>query len=528
MNGSCVLGMLCTSLALGGAVAAAGEARAAGLSDLVSAQSGYRTGQGFNTVFLGWQESEADVIVRIAFLDRQTGSELVFGPFLTSAGDNGYLVEPLPAGRYTVEVRTSAGAVRGSVLQDVLDAQPFAEVTELDSAQSEEAGACVLAVSWCQEGPPPGSYRILLDGVLALEIPDGATARGASIPVSGAGRACVGVIGLSRGADLALQPPVEGMFQGQGVVRCLGFSCGDGGSCPPLPGIEKCDAACRTPGGFRLSQTDYGGTKENGILALWKPEGDYTGGVRILVDGEDHGLVGGGSLGTTISSLDPGVRAIRIVADCGAAASHREGSIELLETSPFPDPVRGPIACEWIDGDPPRTTAAWVPGDIEAESIAVYLSRGDASTLVAMLPGDGTRVDVSGTLEDDGIVLQFFRPLGCAAYGSERILCQTGVRNPFVRGDCGGRGQGVDISSAVFGLNYLFIGGPAPPCLAACDSNGDGEVDISDPVYLLGYLFLGGSAPFGWTDADGDGAPDPTCETAPFPSCREPVPPCGG
>ncbi|MCU0728265.1 MAG: hypothetical protein MUE73_21170 [Planctomycetes bacterium] len=515
------------SLALGGAAVAAGEGRGASLRDLDSAQSGYRTGQGVNTVFLGWKESQADVIVRIAFRNRLTGSELVFGPFLTRVGDNGYRVEPLPAGRYVVEVRTSEGAVLGSVLQDVLDAQPFAEVTELDCAQGQDAGDCVLAVSWCQGGPPPGSYRILLDGILALEILDGSSAREASIPVSGAGRACVGVVGLSRGADISLEPPVEGKFQGQGVVRCLGFSCGGGDSCPSLPGIEKCNAGCRTPGGFRLCQTDYGGTKQNGILALWEPRDDYEGGVRLLVDGVDHGLLGGGSLGTTIPSLDPGEHGIRIVADCGGATSQREGSIELLEAGPFPEPVRGAIACEWVDADPPVTTVQWVRGDVEAESVAVYLSRDGASSLIATLPGDATRVDVRGTRQDDGILLQFFRPLGCAAYGSERIECQTGIQNPFVRGDCGGQGQGVDISSAVVGLNYLFLGGPAPPCLAACDSNDDAAVDISDSVYLLDYLFLGGPAPVGWTDADDDGVPDPTCEAAPFAACRQPGPPCG-
>jgi hypothetical protein len=58
---------------------------------------------------------------------------------------------------------------------------------------------------------------------------------------------------------------------------------------------------------------------------------------------------------------------------------------------------------------------------------------------------------------------------------------------------------GVDISDAVFLIQYIFAGGAAP---AACnyangmgDANGDGGVDISDAVYLIQYIFAGGPAP---------------------------------
>jgi hypothetical protein len=64
----------------------------------------------------------------------------------------------------------------------------------------------------------------------------------------------------------------------------------------------------------------------------------------------------------------------------------------------------------------------------------------------------------------------------------------------FIRGDSNGDGE-PDISDAVFSLSYLFLGGRAPPSLAAADSNGDDEIDISDPTYLLNFLFLGGPAP---------------------------------
>ena len=47
----------------------------------------------------------------------------------------------------------------------------------------------------------------------------------------------------------------------------------------------------------------------------------------------------------------------------------------------------------------------------------------------------------------------------------------------------------------MYALSWLFLGGPAPGCFAATDTNGDGAVDITDPTYLLSHLFLGGPAP---------------------------------
>ena len=43
-------------------------------------------------------------------------------------------------------------------------------------------------------------------------------------------------------------------------------------------------------------------------------------------------------------------------------------------------------------------------------------------------------------------------------------------------------------------LQWRFFGGDAPPCEAAADSNGDGDINISDPTYTLQWLFLGGPA----------------------------------
>ena len=71
-------------------------------------------------------------------------------------------------------------------------------------------------------------------------------------------------------------------------------------------------------------------------------------------------------------------------------------------------------------------------------------------------------------------------------------------------GKCGdaNNDNNVNVSDAVYIINYVFSGGGAPnPVLACGDSNGDGSVNVSDAVHLINYVFSGGSAP-------GDCSPD--------------------
>ena len=65
---------------------------------------------------------------------------------------------------------------------------------------------------------------------------------------------------------------------------------------------------------------------------------------------------------------------------------------------------------------------------------------------------------------------------------------------PFIRGDCA-QDLELNLTSGIFTLNFLFLGGVAPSCMAACDSNGDGAVDLTTVVYSLNNLFLGGPPP---------------------------------
>ncbi len=62
--------------------------------------------------------------------------------------------------------------------------------------------------------------------------------------------------------------------------------------------------------------------------------------------------------------------------------------------------------------------------------------------------------------------------------------------------DPDGSGSGPDISDLVYLVNYMFSGGPPPPCEEEADFDGSGSgPDISDLVYLVGYMFGGGPPP---------------------------------
>jgi len=54
---------------------------------------------------------------------------------------------------------------------------------------------------------------------------------------------------------------------------------------------------------------------------------------------------------------------------------------------------------------------------------------------------------------------------------------------------------GINIADAVFLVDYIFFGGPPPPCLEEGDADGDGSINVADVVYLVQYIFLGGPAP---------------------------------
>ena len=99
-----------------------------------------------------------------------------------------------------------------------------------------------------------------------------------------------------------------------------------------------------------------------------------------------------------------------------------------------------------------------------------------------------------------------------------RITINLDVRSTFVRGDTDGSGR-LDITDPIRTLAQLFRGARVLACEKAADANDDGAVDISDAMFSLNYLFLSAAdfpAPFPDCGAD---------ETVDFLTCDD-VPAC--
>lgn len=75
---------------------------------------------------------------------------------------------------------------------------------------------------------------------------------------------------------------------------------------------------------------------------------------------------------------------------------------------------------------------------------------------------------------------------------------------PYIVGDANSD-ELVNITDAVYLIQFIFGGGPAPAPLIAGDANCDELVNITDAVYLIQYIFNGGPPP---GDPDGNGTPD--------------------
>lgn len=121
----------------------------------------------------------------------------------------------------------------------------------------------------------------------------------------------------------------------------------------------------------------------------------------------------------------------------------------------------------------------WLRVRMEGRSIRVYVD-----------DMERPRIAISdGTHERGQIGVRSFQ---CDARFDD-VVFHAGV--PFrTRGDSDGDGA-IDVSDAIVTLGFLFLDGPAPPCVDAADSNDDSAIDISDAVYSLLWLFAGGLPP---------------------------------
>jgi hypothetical protein len=403
------------------------------------------------------------------------------------------LVEDVAVGVHVY--RVEGGGTSGEKSQDVVAAQPFADPSALACTTGDfrdpENGTCQMEASWTVNGAAPTEYALLFDGTQIGNL-DGAE-RDATINGVPPGNHCISLVGF-------LFSP-QGGYRGASVESCCDIACEDT-SCDPL-------------GNLLICQVEYGPTAAENLLRLEWDNGElpYAAGVTGYIDGAAAGTLPGDAEGAFVRNLTAGSHTIGVEGDCAANGKTPilEEMFAVLDETPHTSPISGSLVCTF-DPAGPSTTVTWTPDEASA-FVDVYVTRApDGPAFVGSVSANPPGVRVNGTRETDVVGLQFFRFENDFCYGSDLISCGDGAK--YIQGVCDGVGGTPQIGSAVFGLRYLFQSGDTPPCVKACDTDGDGNVVITDMVIILNFLFTGGPAPSLWVDSNGDSIPDPVCTQA--------------
>jgi len=110
--------------------------------------------------------------------------------------------------------------------------------------------------------------------------------------------------------------------------------------------------------------------------------------------------------------------------------------------------------------------------------------------------GAGIAVDRSGNAYVTGFTHSFdFPTLNQTYKGGDDVFVTKLTWTPnYLCGDVNTDEQ-VDLLDAVFLINYIFVGGPAPQSLSLADVDCSGSTNIADVVILINYIFRAGPAP---------------------------------
>jgi hypothetical protein len=123
-------------------------------------------------------------------------------------------------------------------------------------------------------------------------------------------------------------------------------------------------------------------------------------------------------------------------------------------------------------------------------------STGDTLTMcldLANLPASGLGItNVLAAVQDGDLDIMFQDDTEVDYLMVRLRLCCDGCCN--LRGDVNNDGI-VNVADLTYLVNFLFKGGPKPPCLEEADVNGDGVVNVADLTYMVNYYFKGGPAP---------------------------------
>jgi outer membrane protein assembly factor BamB len=154
-----------------------------------------------------------------------------------------------------------------------------------------------------------------------------------------------------------------------------------------------------------------------------------------------------------------------------------------------PDPEDGatdvPVTAllHWTGGDP----------DGDAMTYDVYMGIVDPPPLVSSHQAGESYTPVAELM---GGVQYFWKIVAYDEHDSSTPGPQWtfATISPYTCGDCNDDGS-VNVSDAVYIINYVFVEGTAPDPLCSGDASGDGAVNVSDAVYIINYVFVEGDPP---------------------------------
>ena len=147
---------------------------------------------------------------------------------------------------------------------------------------------------------------------------------------------------------------------------------------------------------------------------------------------------------------------------------------------------------------------------IQLNSLVQRLSGLQATAPVVITPIPQETMSVCGDVNLDGRVsLEDATAINSYIFSNGTLAAGTAIS------DADGSGL-VDISDAVYIIQYLNNNGPAPKCSAAtqvayfscADTNSDGVLNLSDAIRIQDYIFSGVGLPAGRGDAEGSGSID--------------------
>lgn len=197
-----------------------------------------------------------------------------------------------------------------------------------------------------------------------------------------------------------------------------------------------------------------------------------------------------------------------------AVAALQAAVSELISAGPAGATTISPDTVDMSDGTP-ETVAVYLgdlaPGktaaDVDVASVLVNSRVAPVATEI--LPswppfaGDVLAVTIStddftasyngivDTVKQAYVVSWVFAGESRRNYAEDSVVLIAGE---YVAGDANGD-KTVNIGDAVYVINYVFRGGPAPEPPAAGDANCDGKINVGDAVYIVNYIFRSGPAP---------------------------------